>query len=179
MEKFITDVSSIYWWISVFSVGIVLNLIGYYIAKKFDSSLSNMSIKWANKSKLKKCCFEREVALIKQSPKELNLALFADIRYRNQATYCLLLTICMLIIGSYMDVIIGSYRDVIIGSYMYTITCIKLFCLISAAVTLLLSMKIFRKAIEIREQIYTATKEERYENRKQYCATLNEEAPKE
>ena len=83
MQKFLTDLSSIYWWIGVVLVGIVINIISSYLKNKLDAYFGSISKKWARRNKAKRDIFDCKVARIKQNPQQLNLALFAEMRQRN------------------------------------------------------------------------------------------------
>lgn len=54
MNEFLSNVNSLYWWISVVVVGILLNVISSYSRDWIDRALSRISGWWANRSDVRR-----------------------------------------------------------------------------------------------------------------------------
>jgi hypothetical protein len=51
LQKFLTDISSIYWWVSVFIVGLLVSVAGEFISKLIDKTTSKSFEAFRKKSK--------------------------------------------------------------------------------------------------------------------------------
>ena len=97
MQKLIEDISSVYWWLGVVLVGIIINIFSSYLKNKLDLYMGNISKKWARISEDKKARFNMEVDIIRKNPEQLNLTLFDEIRTRIKAgLFCCLSAITFL-----------------------------------------------------------------------------------
>ncbi|EIO4603187.1 hypothetical protein LQM14_002440 [Vibrio parahaemolyticus] len=50
-SSFVSNLSSLDWWIGVFIVGLVINIFSAYLKPALDSFLSKLSYKWVSRSK--------------------------------------------------------------------------------------------------------------------------------
>lgn len=153
MQKFITDLSSIYWWIGVVLVGIVINIFSSYLKTKIDSYMGSISKSWKEYDKEEKARFDCEVNKIKQSPQMLNLALFSEIRARMNAIIFVTTAIFMFVLAIFFAFHITSFP--LINEFAYYF---KLICLLIAAILFGLAMNFFNRANEIHQQIKIASK---------------------
>ena len=82
MSDFINNLSSIYWWISVVIVGILINLLSAYLKVKLDSSLSRVSSWWRNKSEARKAQRLKDLARLRNDSQEQMKLMLSILRYR-------------------------------------------------------------------------------------------------
>ena len=80
MKELISNVSSIYWWISVVIVGILINIISYYLTRKLDTRLSNVSSWWRKKSEIRKSQRLKKLDKLRNDPHEQLLLAFETIQ---------------------------------------------------------------------------------------------------
>jgi len=70
MTRFLTDITSIYWWISVVVVGILIHIFGTLISHKLDVPLSKVSTWWRDRSQQRTLEAEQAIAELKSSQHE-------------------------------------------------------------------------------------------------------------
>ena len=82
MNKLLSSLSSIYWWISVVVVGVSINIASVYITRKFDARLSRTSSWWKERSKKKKAEYLKDVAVLRASRHEQIMASFTKVGFQ-------------------------------------------------------------------------------------------------
>ena len=87
MNEFLANLNSLYWWISVVIVGILINLISSYLKSKLDNTLSNVSTWWRKRSKAQSLKREQELNILRSNTHKQVILAFSEIRVR---TICLL-----------------------------------------------------------------------------------------
>lgn len=66
MTDFIANLSSLYWWISVVVVGILVNVCSTYLQKVLDSRMSRTSDWWRQRSLQRQAIYDWKVAKLRQ-----------------------------------------------------------------------------------------------------------------
>jgi uncharacterized membrane protein YraQ (UPF0718 family) len=82
MKDFITNISSLYWWISVVIVGILINLSSAYLKNKLDSSFYSASSWWRERSVAQKSKRRKELEELKGNHHKQLLLAFGELRDR-------------------------------------------------------------------------------------------------
>lgn len=85
MKNFLTNLLSLYWWISVVVVGIVLNVTSAYIKTRLDRRLSGVSGWWRKRSEKERMKRETTLKRLKNNPHEQTLFAFGEMRNRLRA----------------------------------------------------------------------------------------------
>ena len=70
MSRFLQDITSVYWWVSVVVIGIVINVVGVLISRKLDIPLSKASSWWRDRSQKRMLEAEQEIVNLKSSQHE-------------------------------------------------------------------------------------------------------------
>jgi cytochrome bd-type quinol oxidase subunit 2 len=81
-ERFLSDLSSWYWWVSVVVIGLLINLVSSYLKQPLDKWLEKRSVSVANRRSLANATFTSEVALMVKSPGYLASVGFMEVRHR-------------------------------------------------------------------------------------------------
>lgn len=97
MIDFLKNITSIYWWISVVVVGIMINLISYYLRKRLDNRLSAMSTWWSTRSKKQKDKRQKLILRLRNSQHEQILFAFSEMRCRIGAVMSLVFTLTFIV----------------------------------------------------------------------------------
>lgn len=95
MEKFLQDMLSAYWWISVVVVGIIINLISTYIRPFLENRLSRVSCYWKNRRDTRIELFNLQVSLIKANADLRSVYALREIRYRVRCVEYLVVSLSM------------------------------------------------------------------------------------
>jgi hypothetical protein len=82
MSRLLTDITSIYWWISVVIVGVLIHILGVFIARRLDTRLSKLSSWWRGRSEQRRLERRTEIAKLKSNDHEQVMAALAEISYR-------------------------------------------------------------------------------------------------
>jgi hypothetical protein len=85
MKEFLTQVGSVYWWMSVVAVGIIINLASAYLKYPMDRYLSTVSVRWRNKSEVRKAEWLRKVRELRADPTEQYMFGIEELRLRLQS----------------------------------------------------------------------------------------------
>lgn len=99
MQKFLTDISSIYWWIGVVLVGIVINLFSSYLKNKIDSFMGKISELYAIENERKKELYAGAVRAMIDNPQLMNAVLFYGLSDRINATHFFIYSLLLSVIG--------------------------------------------------------------------------------
>ena len=67
MTNFLRDIGSPYWWLSVFVVGLAVNLLSAYLKPRLDRLLAKGSTSWATRNEKKKAAFLARVERCRSS----------------------------------------------------------------------------------------------------------------
>lgn len=70
MKEFLSNLGSSYWWISVVIVGILINVSSFYLTRKLDKRLSNISSWWRKKSEEKNARRLKEIEELRDNSDE-------------------------------------------------------------------------------------------------------------
>ena len=87
MDKFIQDVSSVYWWMAVFFVGILINLVSAYLKPSTDTALGKVFSWWRNRTLSQRRSHEALLALLKGDKDQQTLALVDANRHKLNALF--------------------------------------------------------------------------------------------
>jgi hypothetical protein len=80
MSEFITNLSSIYWWLSIVIVGILINLFSAYLKIKLDTRLSTVSSWWRKRSEARKTRRLAELDRLRGNPNEQIMLALSEVR---------------------------------------------------------------------------------------------------
>ncbi len=89
MKDFITNISSLYWWISVVVVGILINLFSSYLKDRLDRYLSGVSSRWRQQSEKQKAKTQRILDKLRNEPSEQVFLLLSELRTRIKCLFML------------------------------------------------------------------------------------------
>lgn len=96
MRNFLSNFTSLYWWLSVVIVGILINLLSAYLYKKVDKRFSGVSDWWRKKSEAKKARRMEDLNQLRDNPHKQIMASLAEVRHRSRSLMFLLFGILML-----------------------------------------------------------------------------------
>lgn len=82
MDKFIEEISSVYWWIGVVFVGIVINIASSYIKRGMESNLAAVSEFWKRKKKKRAELKAKKLEILKNNPDLRLIYALTESRYR-------------------------------------------------------------------------------------------------
>lgn len=99
MDKFLVDLSSPYWWISVVVVGLIINL----MSNKLDAHLSKVSKWWAQQTAQRRKKRDQLVSDLKEDKSERVFILFDELRYIMYATILMVASLALFIFASYVN----------------------------------------------------------------------------
>jgi hypothetical protein len=91
MKNFFTQLTSISWWLSVVTVGFLINILSVYITRRLDTRLSRVSSWWRRKSDEKAARKKRDLAWLQQSQVNVTIFALAELRSRIRALTMLVL----------------------------------------------------------------------------------------
>lgn len=75
MRDFLTQLGSLYWWLSVVVVGILINIFSTLLHRKLDDRLSRVSAWWRSKSEKRKAKRLEQLAKLKSPSERVLLSL--------------------------------------------------------------------------------------------------------
>lgn len=101
MARFLTDITSMYWWISVVVVGILINIFGTLISRKMDVPLSKVSTWWRDRSQQRKLEAEQQIAMLASSQHEQIIMATQIISHQIQQSLNALTGIGLLLVGGF------------------------------------------------------------------------------
>lgn len=93
MEDFFSNLVSLYWWISVVIVGILINLASAYLKSKLDHRLSKTSIWWRSRSERQKAERQKKIEDLRNKPHEQILWAHDSLRNHVIGLYYLMVSI--------------------------------------------------------------------------------------
>jgi hypothetical protein len=94
MEKFLQDIVSTYWWVSVVIVGIIINIISAYIKPLLENRLGRVSEFWKKRQEARTQTFSRQVSMLKENSDLRSIYALREIRYRiRSASYLIFASI--------------------------------------------------------------------------------------
>lgn len=91
MENFLTQIASISWWLSVVTVGFLINILSVYITRRLDTRLSRVSSWWRRRSDEKAARRKKDLAQLQGNPVKLTIFALAELRNRIRALTMLVL----------------------------------------------------------------------------------------
>jgi hypothetical protein len=95
VDRFLDDLSSSYWWMSVVTVGILINLVSNYLQKRLDTRLLGILSLWRGRSKVQKTRRQKELEELRNNPEKRILLAFDEMRFRIRSIWFLILaTLC-------------------------------------------------------------------------------------
>ncbi len=97
MDAFLNNLNSPSWWIGVVVVGILINIGGYYLRKKLDSTLSRMSSWWGKRSESRRLNREKQIEYLRKNPHE-------KVPYALKQNVTISLSIVMMLSGFFLIV---------------------------------------------------------------------------
>jgi len=117
MEKFLQDILSGYWWISVVVVGVLINLASAYLKPFLEDRLARVSGYWRNKREAEIQLFNRQVSLLKANADLRSVYVLRENRYQLQSITSLIFSLLsfLLLIASIWVPIIGKYGVIVTG----------------------------------------------------------------
>jgi hypothetical protein len=158
MEDFLNNITSISWWIGVFIVGILINLVAIYLKSPIDKWRSLISTKSRTRSKAKKAERETKIAnLVGNKPEqilhasEINFTLLVSASWHLSGIF-------VVIMVSLLVVLVSTHGPVLVGSLIFKIPGTIL--LISGMLMLLLGSFNFSKALDDRQILKEAKDKE-------------------
>ncbi len=87
MNNFLSNLSSIYWWISVVVVGVLINILSVYVTRRLDARLSKASLWWRGRSEKERARYLTELAVLRTSQHEQVMAGLREIRFRIRSVF--------------------------------------------------------------------------------------------
>ena len=100
MKNLLTNISSVYWWISVVVVGIVINLASAYLKTKLDTNLSNASSWWRKRSEAHKARRAKDLKRLTDNPHDQMLLAFGEMRDRIRAvSQFIIASLCFVVVA--------------------------------------------------------------------------------
>ncbi len=116
MEKFLQDILSGYWWVSVVVVGVLINLASAYLKPFLEGRLARISGYWRTKREAEVELFNRQVSLLKGSADLRSVYALRENRYRLQS-----ITFLVFSVLSFLLILLGGIWVIpIIGKYSLT-----------------------------------------------------------
>lgn len=100
MDRFIHEISSLYWWIGVVIVGIVINIASSYIKKIMESSLSGVSSYWERKQTKRAAKIAKKIEILKGNSELRVIYALRESRYRIRALSFFISAILLMAMGS-------------------------------------------------------------------------------
>jgi hypothetical protein len=82
MKDFLASIGSLYWWLSVVVVGVLINISSAYLKSKLDSSLSRISTKWRLRSEVQKALRRKHFEKLRGNPAEQMMISMSELRDR-------------------------------------------------------------------------------------------------
>ena len=152
MQGLLNNLTSIQWWIGVVVVGICINIISYFVIKRFDGYLSNISTWWRNKSKKRKNEFESDVNALAKNHHEIINAQAIELRFMNRAIYSLLMGILSFILGLTCTYVLAQKITVIT---LFN-SSIVIMVYLSAALSMISSMMFYSRSVKMANMINKA-----------------------
>lgn len=80
MSEFINNLNSLYWWLSVVIIGILINLTSAYLKNKLDARVTTTSSWWRKRSQIRKETQLRELNKLRDDPHEYVLMAISSTR---------------------------------------------------------------------------------------------------
>jgi uncharacterized membrane protein (UPF0182 family) len=108
MPEYLSFLGSISWWISAVVVGILINIVAYYLIRIFDKQLSSISKRWKIRSDAQKAKTLEELENLINNPSEQNFYAHAETRHRLMAIYYMVYSLFMLIFVLLGEVLVNK-----------------------------------------------------------------------
>ena len=152
MRDFFKNLSSVYWWISVVVVGVVINVASAYLKTRLDTRLSKLSVWWRNKSEAQKGRRDEEVKKLRDDKQYQIIVGFREMRHR-------LRSIGLLIFGVLFFGMVTIFNDMtrrIPASFGSAPSIFKMVILAIAALAVLLATREQQNAIKAKLILFEA-----------------------
>jgi hypothetical protein len=157
MSKFVEDVTSIYWWLTVVVVGIVIHIAGSYLKPQIDKWLIAWSEKYRSRSAQRRAAYDEHVAKLRSDPTELFLAVAREIRLRLRFLSNLLISALMFLLALMQHTVPSTVLnwpftfDVTVATRVADVACMLL-----GTLALFIGFLYFRSAVEEASAIHDA-----------------------
>ncbi|HDM8235530.1 TPA: hypothetical protein P0E28_005019 [Vibrio campbellii] len=92
MTEFINDTGTIYWWLSVVVVGILVNVLSSYIKLPFDWVFGKISQKWRDRREKSQAERERKILLLRDDYELRVIYAHSEMRYRIRSVGALVMS---------------------------------------------------------------------------------------
>lgn len=132
MEKFISEIGSIYWWTSVFAVGIIINIIAGFSTKYIDNFLTEFSNKRQTKKSQEKIEQKAQIEELRQDDVEKVIQSSLILFLRMKVNTYLLITVIYFILTLFLfsagfNEKIPTFAFKIFATILLLISCISMF----------------------------------------------------
>jgi uncharacterized membrane protein (DUF106 family) len=131
MRDFLTNLSSVYWWISVVVVGVLINLFSAFLKGRLDNYLSKMSSWWRNRSEARKAKRQKELFRLQNDPEEQTMLALDEVRDRIRS----------------LDIAVFSMTILVVVILLDPPYLMRVFLLALSALTFLVAQATFRRAV--------------------------------
>jgi hypothetical protein len=105
MKEFLTNIGSVYWWVSVVVVGILINLASAYLKTRLDTSVSRASKWWRLKSNVQRAQRQKDIARLRGDSQEQLVIAISEIRHQIRAVGFLVFTLIFLVFAVLITVL--------------------------------------------------------------------------
>src|SRR2546421_702947 len=102
MKDFFNNIGSIYWWLSVVAVGVLINLFSAYLKNRLDARLSKVSSWWRNRSEARKAQRLKEIDNLCDNPSEQIMMGIHELRIKMRAIFYWLFSILTYLAYSFL-----------------------------------------------------------------------------
>ncbi|HEX9928943.1 MAG TPA: hypothetical protein VGB02_10455 [Pyrinomonadaceae bacterium] len=103
MGEFLSNISTIYWWVSVVVVGILLNVFSAYIRDALDWIFSRLSKWWSVRTETKRAERQKQLKLLFNDKEAQDEMIREEFRDRLNAIKIFIFSIMCILIGCYID----------------------------------------------------------------------------
>lgn len=93
MDEVFKNASSMGWWFSVVFVGVLVNFLSAYLARRFEKAGVSLSQWMRNRSERKKKSFQLQVEMLVCRPDKIPAAFAREARLRSRAIHYMLETV--------------------------------------------------------------------------------------
>ena len=150
MDKLIKEISSPYWWIGVFVVGIAINITSSYINKIMESSFSGFSIYWRRKQVERAAKTAKNIEILKNNSELRIIFALRESRFRLQA-------ISLILIGSVLATLGFFAKLSMFKESMDFYSFIFLICAIIGLIAILVGLAAHRGAMKVQYLVDSST----------------------
>ena len=131
--RFLNDITSIYWWVSVVIVGLLINLAAAYLKPPLDLWLSRWSKKRTDAYSEKHTKYVQEVERLFLDPELISITGFEDLRCRLKALTAFLYGVCFAGLSIFLPILGTEYKTSLFAvilrllAILMSLICIVLF----------------------------------------------------